>query len=459
MKIFLPPLEIGDEEGFAPEKDLFGRKSFGDGLTRLITNVDDPLVIALDGQWGSGKTTFLRMWAGELRKEEFPVVFFDAFAHDYMSDAFTALAGQIIALAEKKKKSEGPQTIEFVDKATRVGKILLRSSLKIGIKAATLGALSGDDVEGVAKDAIGDIAKEASNLEDKYIGELLTKQTEEKEAIEGFKAALRLLSGSLANEASDTKNNLKPTKKPLVFIIDELDRCRPDFALSLMERIKHFFATNGVYFVVGVYYPQICSSVRLCYGQDVDADYYLQKFFQIKLDINSDSTYGSSAEEYIKFLTKEHGLETHDFKNHIEGMLLMAAKKRRLSLRTLERIMSNICLALAFEFDYSISPIVFGLLIMKVSSPEIYEKAKRGELQFNEAIDSLGLVDPSTSREHLNRYAYLLWRQAIVNEPDYQKNDGIQEMINHAKVICGGKDQLVAWPLSRIVDRLIIPGQ
>jgi len=69
MKIFVPPLEIGDEEGFTDEKDLFGRKDFGDGLTRLITNVD-------------------------------------AFAHDYMFDAFMALAGQIIALAEKKKKSE-----------------------------------------------------------------------------------------------------------------------------------------------------------------------------------------------------------------------------------------------------------------------------------------------------------------------------------------------------------------
>ena len=68
MRLFLPPLQIGDEDGFTPEKDLFGRKVIGDGLTNLVISIDQPLVLALDAQWGSGKTTFLKMWAGELRK-------------------------------------------------------------------------------------------------------------------------------------------------------------------------------------------------------------------------------------------------------------------------------------------------------------------------------------------------------------------------------------------------------
>lgn len=454
MKIFLPPLEIGDEEGFTQEKDLFGRKDFGDGLTRLITNVDDPLVIALDGQWGSGKTTFLKMWAGELRKQGFPVVFFDAFAHDYMSDAFMALAGQIVALAEKKKKSEGLQTKEFVDKATRVGKILLRSSLKIGIKAATLGALSGDDVEGLAKDAIGDIAKEASALEDKYIGELLTKQTEEKQAIEGFKEALQLLSGSLGNDISDTENDSKPAKRPLVFIIDELDRCRPDFALCLIERIKHFFATHGVYFVVGVYYRQLCSSVRLCYGPDVDADYYLQKFFQIKLEINSDSTYAGSAEEFIRYLIREHGVESDEYRQQASDMLARAAKKRQLSFRTLERIMSHICLALAFEINFNILPLVIGLLIIKVSSPELYEKARRRNLSFDEVVKCLGLAD--SSNRLVENYICAIWHASTKMET---VNENFKEPINLVIAECGGQDKLLTWPINEIVDRLILLGK
>jgi type IV secretory pathway VirB4 component len=78
VRLFPPPVQIGEQEGFSPEKDIFGRADHGRRLTNLITAVSDPLVIAIDGQWGSGKTTFLKMWAGELRKSGFPVIYFDA---------------------------------------------------------------------------------------------------------------------------------------------------------------------------------------------------------------------------------------------------------------------------------------------------------------------------------------------------------------------------------------------
>jgi hypothetical protein len=68
MLLFPPPLNIGELEGFANDKDMFGRAVIGTGLTNLISSVTAPLVIAIDGQWGSGKTTFLKMWAGELAR-------------------------------------------------------------------------------------------------------------------------------------------------------------------------------------------------------------------------------------------------------------------------------------------------------------------------------------------------------------------------------------------------------
>src|SRR5262245_21374497 len=104
MHLFLPPLKIGDTEGFTKENDTFGREHLGKGLTNLVTSVADPLVIAVDGQWGSGKTTFLKMWAGELRKAGFGVVYFDAFENDYAEDAFTAIASELISLAQEKRK-------------------------------------------------------------------------------------------------------------------------------------------------------------------------------------------------------------------------------------------------------------------------------------------------------------------------------------------------------------------
>ena len=171
MKIFPPELEIGPTEGFDPQKDIFGRKELGEGLTNLFTNVEQPLVIALDGQWGSGKTTFLKMLAGHLRNAGFPVVEFDAFANDYIDDAFAAIAGEIISLTDEIKAQEKTKVDDFKEKAITAGKVIMRAFLKIGTKVLTAGALNAADLEEFSKDA----ANEVGNLEDRYIGELITK--------------------------------------------------------------------------------------------------------------------------------------------------------------------------------------------------------------------------------------------------------------------------------------------
>lgn len=460
MKIFLPPLEIDDDEGFTAEKDLFGRKDFGDGLTRLVTNVDDPLVIALDGQWGSGKTTFLKMWAGELRKQGFPVVFFDAFANDYMTDAFMALAGQIVTLAEKTDKRRSARSDEFVTQAKRVGKVLLRSSLKIALKSATLGVLDSEALEGVAKEATKDIAKEASDLEDKYIGELLTQQAQEKDAIEGFKKSLEMLSGSLIEEIPAAENGSNTQKKRLVFIIDELDRCRPDFALSLLERIKHFFMTKNVYFVIGANLQQLCSSVRLCYGQDVDANYYLQKFFHINFEINVASDPKNTSIEYVNFLIRQHDIENRQEKDLIEKMVLLAAWSGNLSFRTLERVMSYICIAVAVGYNNIFGPVLIGVLIIKISNPALYEQLRQRrkfrKLNESEVFEALGLNNVTNNADSAIRYAQELWRYTLGGEAT---DSNFREVIKSVENISGGRREILPFVFDRFVNRFVLPGQ
>lgn len=454
MKIFLPPLEISDDEGFSPDKDLFGRKEFGDGLTRLITNVDDPLVIALDGQWGSGKTTFLKMWAGELRKQSYPVVFFDAFANDYMSDAFLAIAGQIIALAEEKKKSDSPQTKAFVDKAKRAAKALLRSSFKIGVKAATLGALDGHEVEGVTKDLVKDIAKEASDLEDKYIGELLTRQAQEKDAIEQFKLSLGQLSESLVDENQSGESNSQNLKKPLVFIIDELDRCRPDFALSFLERIKHFFSVPNVCFVLGIHNKQLENSVRAFYGDGIDAHNYLQKFIHFTFSIRSDEDHrysGMRESQYVQEIFKRHDFPNSHLASGCVDSISKLVATDVLSLRSVERIMSTCALVVAFH-GYGSSfrnqvikqEIAIGLIILRVIGGDLYQKAKDGKLDFDEFSSRLKIS--KSDSVHNDDYFVALWRYLLAGE-DNEKFDFVRSV--------GDKDrlELVGKCARQIVER------
>jgi len=127
MLLFPPSPVVSPEDGFAKD-DLFQRKSIGDSLTSLIRSIDEPLVIAVDAQWGDGKTTFLKMWAGELRKLKIPVVMIDAYENDYVDDAFIAVAGEIIAIADECEKPTSPATKTFIDSAKKTGRILLRSA-------------------------------------------------------------------------------------------------------------------------------------------------------------------------------------------------------------------------------------------------------------------------------------------------------------------------------------------
>ena len=94
--------EIPEVGGFTRENDIFGYRDFAERLANLVRNIDEPLVIALDGPWGSGKSVFVKQWAGLLRERGAPVIQFDAFASDHYEDAFLALSATIHATAKEK---------------------------------------------------------------------------------------------------------------------------------------------------------------------------------------------------------------------------------------------------------------------------------------------------------------------------------------------------------------------
>ena len=74
--------------------------------------------------------------------------------------------------------------------------------------------------------------------------------------------------------------------KPIIFIIDELDRCRPSYAVELLEQVKHFFSVSGIVFVLSIDKVQLGHAVRGVYGNDrINADEYLRRFIDIEYSI------------------------------------------------------------------------------------------------------------------------------------------------------------------------------
>ncbi|MFJ3369751.1 P-loop NTPase fold protein [Pseudomonas sp. NPDC086251] len=251
MKIVIPPIEIKEGEGFGP--DLFGREPFAKSLTNVIRQNNDPLVIGIHGSWGEGKTTFVKSWQNLLNQNHIPNIYIDAFASDYVDDAFMVVAGAISDYMQERCPADKSEA--FVEKAKSVGAHLLSVGTKVAIRVASAGLANADDFKDFDKALEGtgdDIGKSA----EKFIKERLLNHKRELASVEQFKEFLSTVPSALSSQSDH----------PLTVIIDELDRCRPSFAVEMLEKIKHLFSVKNVTFILVINKIQLEESIRATYG-------------------------------------------------------------------------------------------------------------------------------------------------------------------------------------------------
>lgn len=248
--------------GFDNKDDIFQRRTLHNNIMRVATNaVDKSLVLALDDKWGNGKTSFVKMMESEIKlnhSEAFEVIYFDAFKSDYQSDPFIALTANIYAMTKKDSGLD-----KLGSKLLNIGKKLGASfaihSSKFAISAATGGLVSGTSLEKMGET----ISESISSPLEEYIEDKIKTSEKEIATIEKF--------GETLTEIH------KESNKKILFIIDELDRARPDFSLELLEKIKHIFSVEGVIFLLVVNREQFEKSIESRYG-NINSKLYLNKF-------------------------------------------------------------------------------------------------------------------------------------------------------------------------------------
>lgn len=266
------------------EGDLWGRRRLGEQLTNYIDRLNCGAVLALDARWGEGKTWFVRHWEKHLENENHNVIYLDAFANDFLEDPFLTIAAEISQAFKNSNEIDGEEVEDFNSKTASVlislASIIPMIAARAGLHMIGLGALGeaaqqtykeGKELYDLASDQITEKVKEK-------IEEKINSHQIEKETIQDFKNELDKLAEKL--------------DKPLVFIIDELDRCRPDFSIRLIERIKHFFDIKNIVFVLVMDKVQFSKVVCHNYGYDETlGEAYLDKFvdFTIHLKQAKDS--------------------------------------------------------------------------------------------------------------------------------------------------------------------------
>ncbi len=426
MRLTIPEPKIELYKDGFDKHDKLSRKETGDKLSNLVERIDDPLVIALDGAWGSGKSVFLKCWVGEHLKREgntTQTVYFDAFKYDYLDDPLIALTGAIAQrfhgpeddLNEEQKKRAKERKAKFRKAAWAVSK----SAGRIGLSAVTFGAteILSDMGDEIVK-AVGDEAKAFLNSPsgDTEADKFWDMHKARIAAMDAFRLSLT----ELTEPAFDEDNVGRPTKK-LVVVIDELDRCRPDYALSILEIVKHFFNVDGVHFVLGTNLDELKNIVLARYGIGSDASKYLQKFISIHMNITQKNYVGRMEDSQSYYRKIMSSLHTSGDWQHLRliKLLEMLPNSSQPSLRDLEKIAisTSICPKLNAKDEFSFTALAI-LTLLQVTKPDMFRNMLNSEANLEEVLNYFGLNERDRNKMLSDERGSVYWVCRLTQQPD-----------------------------------------
>ena len=434
MRLSPPQLVIGEEDGF-DNHDTFGAKKAGERLADMVANLEDHSVIVLDGQWGSGKSVFVQQWAGLMRQRGHPVVYLDAFAADHHHDAFLAILGALL------RSLQSTSVIHDQHRESLVRKIKGAARLLMPAVPTVLDAATGLPIGSVVKAVVdtGRTPDDGSPVSDasaeSFLDRRLRRVQEQEESVESFKKALN----DVVEEPPDSGT---PTR-PLIFIIDELDRCKPSFALNVLERMKHIFAAEGICFVLVTHLEALAEMVRHTYGLEA-ANRYLDKFFHLRLDIDRLLASGNTdaRTQYIRQIHKSLDVPEPAYA-FTERAIQNLAAIHDLPFRSLERVLLNVALYAksgGYAGRRGHLEGVAELCVMKLANAKLYHDARSDRLKFEAVSKYLSLEDweiPLRAKQSLEEW----WRVATDWSIDGASEDVVQMMNGRAELFGASVDQ------------------
>ena len=398
-------------------RDEFKREQIADKAISLLTSEIEVSPMVIDGDWGTGKTEFCHKLINKFKANhaEYSILYIDAFQADHADNPLMTILAEVMTLVPKEKKKAFLQkVIPFV-----------RYAIKTAAKAAVSHALktSTTDISEGFNEHIQDAANTAIDVS---VIAMLKDHEKAKENLEALQIAL----SELAEE------------KPIVIFIDELDRCRPDFAVQMLEVIKHTFDVKGVQFVLVTNTTQLRAAINHRYGPLVDAQRYLDKFLKFSFCL-PDGILGTNYYDDKRLASTEHfnnlikksttpegtGLDHHN--NGVSGFIKLLIAHNNLSLREVEtfvrhlEILQTLNGALAENkiFGYKLLQI-FGVYIFCFKA-DIQTSIHKNNTDAKKIVELLShntaseLKSGHDRRQHLDVIAILLAQECKHNQGDY----------------------------------------
>lgn len=372
MLLKVREIEITSSSPF--QNDSLNRQESAEVLTQFVTSVNDPMVVCIDAPWGQCKTTFLKMWKQHLENNNIPTLYFNAWENDFSDDALVSLIGEISsAIDEISKTGNKTQAEKYLKNVKEFGINFIKRGIPAAAKIATAGAIDFDTIT----------EQTLSSFSELIAKEQLEKYEKSKSTLTEFRKALSVLASSITNPDDP---------KPLVFIIDELDRCRPSFSIEILEKAKHFFNVENIVFVLAADKTQLGHSIKAIYGSELNVNGYLRRFIDFDYVLPPPEKGIFVKALFRKFSFNEYFAgKTGSEGEHALNMFTNLFELYRLTLREQEHCCSILSLSIrTTPNNYPLHPLFLCfLIVLKIKDPDVYKKFITEEISPFELLDYL----------------------------------------------------------------------
>ncbi|GAI79962.1 unnamed protein product, partial [marine sediment metagenome] len=313
----------------------------------------------------------------------------------------------LISALIESLKDENEDVKNLRDAAKDVGWFLT------GLGGQVVNKLTGIDV--VAAGELAEKKRAARGENQEVPNGLFDAFWNKKKALHSLKSSIRAI--------------VKGDKPNILIFVDEIDRCRPDYAISYLETIKHVFDIHGIVFVLAVDRNQLESSAKASFGTDLDFPEYYRKFVQreVALPMPNENSYGTLASRYVEYYLQREN-ERHCFmpidRDRVDNIVDLISFMRMTPRQVQEvfRIMGHVLATDESNKGKLLWCLGVGTILMsalRIGNPKVYEALGRRELRVKEASDLFRRLDPT----HAEWWFTLCFTGGGLNPEDVDKKE------------------------------------
>lgn len=359
------------------------------------------------------------MWRQDLEDHGYPTVLLNAWETEWAEDPLIAVIACIIDACKKNQPANNN-----IDQIKSIIGNFVKKPLPI------LGSIFSAIIEKQYDIDLSNFSNEVKELNDPFNKEVDSFK-ERESSIKELKTALEKLAWDV-KQGSDSK-------KPLVFIIDELDRCNPDYAVRMLEVLKHFFEVKNIIFVCSIDKKHLEDSVRGHYGcENLNAKEYLRRFFDLEIELPQPN-YATFCAHLFDYYDLKSFFESRGDGEVFQSFLASLAIKSNLTLRQVDRICAFTKLSLQGRGprSYYYPDLSLFVTYLRFFDPSFYQDLRGHKMTAQELLDRVtseygSFIDPETGDydEGNNHHMMLYMVSRLISSYNYDRGAYAERITN-----------------------------